>query len=222
VHNPELLRKLAGDRVASARPEPRRETDRLRREPRAAKVSRSLGRSTWQSAKERGRRFPGRGRVPRLGFPAYAALGDQPPVQRSAQAAGQPAPLAGVGGPRPALVVNEAAALLRGEADLVLAGLGRPVPVPVKLGVLAHADLERLSALGRYRRRGSVRRTWGTLMASVAGELALSCRTPLALANLQAQILVPLELEVLAGRRYFGSDEDLAGYVRRHVLSLSC
>ena len=120
------------------------------------------------------------------------------------------------------LVVDEATAILRGQADLTTAALGRPVPVSVKLGVLAHADLERLSALGRYSRRGLVVRTWGTTMASVAGELARHCGTQDALAVVQAGILVPLELEVLAGRCNFESDEDLADHLRRNVLCASC
>ena len=96
---------------------------------------------------------------------------------------------------------DRAAAWLRGEGDLVTAGMGRTVPVPVQLGVLAHADIDRLRTLGRFCRRGSVRRTWGTDMARLAGDLAESTGTAEKLRQVQAEVLVPLELDVLAGRR---------------------
>ena len=41
---------------------------------------------------------------------------------------------------------------LRGRADLLIAGMGGQVPVVVQLGVLAHADLDRLADLGHRRR----------------------------------------------------------------------
>jgi hypothetical protein len=110
--------------------------------------------------------------------------------------------------------LDEATAWLRGEGDLLTAGMGRPVPVVVQIGVLAHADLERLANLGRYCRRGSVRRAWGTPLAALAGELAGSCKSPEDLRNLQAQLLIPLEDEVLAGRRCFANREQLISHLR--------
>jgi hypothetical protein len=95
---------------------------------------------------------------------------------------------------------ERAAAWLRGEGDLVTAAMGRPVPVAMQLGVLAHADLKRLRTLGRYSRRGSVRRTWGTEMARMAGDLAEVAGSTERLGRLQAEVLVPLELDILAGR----------------------
>src|SRR5271154_253888 len=98
-------------------------------------------------------------------------------------------------------ITDDAAAWLRGEGDLLRAGMGRVVPVPVQIGVLAHASLDRLSTLGRYYRRGSIRRTWGSDMAGLAGELAGFAASPEQLRHIQSDILVPLELDVLAGRR---------------------
>jgi hypothetical protein len=112
-----------------------------------------------------------------------------------------------------ALATNEAVAWLRGEGDLLTAGMGRTVPVTVQVGVLAHASLNRLSALGRYSSRGSIRRTWGSDMARLAGELARFAASPAQLRHIQADILVPLELDLLAGRRRFTSRSDLIEYL---------
>lgn len=118
-----------------------------------------------------------------------------------------------------AVLVEEAAAWLRGEADLVTAALGRRVPIVVQLGVLAHARRDRLADLGRYCRRGSVRRAWGTEMARLAGDIAEQCPTPEGLIRLQADVLVPLELDVVAGRLAFTSGEDAVAYVRDRIRS---
>jgi hypothetical protein len=102
-------------------------------------------------------------------------------------------------------VADAAANWLTGQGDLIYAGMGRPVPVTVQLGVLAHADLDRLKDLGRLSRRGSVRRAWGTEMAQLAGDVARRAATPERLRRLQAKVLVPLELDVLAGRTQLSS-----------------
>lgn len=112
---------------------------------------------------------------------------------------------------------DDAAAWLRGEGDLLSAGMGRVVPVPVQIGVLAHASLDRLSALGRYYRRGSIRRTWGSDMARLAGDLARIAASPEQLRQIQADTLVPLELDVLAGRRRFASRSDLIEYLSSRI-----
>jgi hypothetical protein len=125
----------------------------------------------------------------------------RPATTRLARAADSPA-------------LDEATAWLRGEGDLLTAAMGRPVPVVVQLGVLAHADLERLTNLGRYRRRGSIRRAWGTPMAALAGELASLCTSAEDLRRLQAQLLIPLEDDVLAGRRRFANREQLISHLR--------
>lgn len=114
-------------------------------------------------------------------------------------------------------VADQAEALLRGDGDLVIAALGRRVPVVVQLSVLAHAELDRLANLGRYCRRGSIRRAWGTEMAQLAGDLARYCRSPESLRRLQAEILVPLELDVLSQRRAFACREDLVAHVREAI-----
>ncbi|HLM95796.1 MAG TPA: hypothetical protein VK283_05730 [Acidimicrobiales bacterium] len=115
------------------------------------------------------------------------------------------------------LLADEVAAWLRGEADMVTAAMGRRVPVAVQLGVLAHAPLDRLRDLGRYSRRGSVRRAWGTDMARLAGDIARCCGSQGDLARLQSDVLAPLELDVVAGRRVFSCREDAVTYVRDHV-----
>ena len=88
---------------------------------------------------------------------------------------------------------------LRARADLLIAGMGGQVPVVAQLGVLAHADLGRLADLGRNSRPEAVRRAWGTEMARLANELAALAATSDWLAALQRGVLVPLELDVLAG-----------------------
>ena len=105
-----------------------------------------------------------------------------------------------LGAPATAEPAARAEDWLRGRADLLIAGMGGQVPVVVQLGVLAHADLGRLADLGRNSRRGAVRRAWGTEMARLAGDLAALAATPGRLAALQHDVLVPFELEVLAGR----------------------
>ncbi len=118
-----------------------------------------------------------------------------------------------------ALLAEEAAAWLQGEGDLLTAALGRRVPIVAQLGVLAHARLARLQDLGRYCRRGSVRRAWGTEMARLAGDIARLCGSQEALTRLQADVLVPLELDVVAGRRAFACREDAITYVRACIQS---
>jgi hypothetical protein len=92
--------------------------------------------------------------------------------------------------------------------------MGGLVPVVVQLGVLAHADLNRLANLGRYSSHGSVRRAWGTEMASLAGDLADLAATPERLSALQRDLLVPLELEALAGRAEFLTSAGAISYLR--------
>jgi hypothetical protein len=106
---------------------------------------------------------------------------------------------------------------LRGQADLLMAAMGGQVPLVVQLGVLAHADLGRLADLGRNSRLGSVRRAWGTEMARLAGDLAALAATPQRLAALQRDLLVPLELEALAGRAGFSTRADAISYLRSQL-----
>jgi hypothetical protein len=134
-----------------------------------------------------------------------------PPSGEPARSVSPPRRNGGVDG---TWVTDEATAWLRGEGDLLTAATGRPLSVPVQIGVLAHASLERLGDLGRYSQRGSVRRSWGTEMARLAGEVARLGQSAEGLRRLQAEHLVPLELDVLAGRRSFASRGELAAHVR--------
>jgi hypothetical protein len=106
---------------------------------------------------------------------------------------------------------------LQGNGDLLIAGMGGQVPVAVQLGVLAHADLNRLADLGSNRRLGSVRRAWGTQMARLAGDLADFAATPRRLAALQRDLLVPLELKALGGRAEFSTRAGAISYLRSHL-----
>jgi hypothetical protein len=106
---------------------------------------------------------------------------------------------------------------LQGNGDLLIAGLGGQVPVAVQLGVLAHADLNRLADLGGHRRLGSVRRAWGAEMAGLAGDLAEFAATPQRLAALQRDLLVPIELMALGGRAEFSTRAGVISYVRSHL-----
>lgn len=107
-----------------------------------------------------------------------------------------------MGTPASAEPAGQAGDWLQGQGDLLIAGMGGQVPAVVQLGVLAHADLGRLADLGRNSRLGSVRRAWGTEMARLAGDLTVLATTPERLAALQRDLLVPLELEALAGRAH--------------------
>ena len=107
-----------------------------------------------------------------------------------------------LGAPATAEPAARAEDWLRGPGRSAHRGMGGQVPAVVQLGVLAHADLGRLANLGRNRRLGSVRRAWGTEMARLAGDLTVLAATPERLAALQRDLLVPLELEALAGRAH--------------------
>ena len=96
--------------------------------------------------------------------------------------------------------------------------MGGQVPVAVQLGVLAHASLNRLADLGQHSRLGSIRRAWGTEMARLAGDLAALAATPERLAALQRGLLVPLELQALAGRAEFSTRAGAISYLRSQLL----
>jgi hypothetical protein len=119
-----------------------------------------------------------------------------------------------IGVPVQADPASQAQSWLNGTGDLVFIGQRGLVPLAVRLGVLAHADMSRLTELGRNRGRGSVRRTWGTEMAGLAGDIAQHAGAAEALAAFQRDILLPLELELLAGHVTFDSSGDLIAYVR--------
>ena len=122
-----------------------------------------------------------------------------------------------LGAPTNAEPAAQAEDWLRGWADLLIAGMGGQVSVVVQLGVLAHADLGRLADLGRNSRRGSVRRAWGTEMARLAGDLAALAATPDRLAALQCDVLVPLELAVLAGHGDVSTRAGVISHLRNQL-----
>jgi hypothetical protein len=122
-----------------------------------------------------------------------------------------------MGNPASAEPTGQAGDWLQGQGDLLIAGMGGQVPVAVQLGVLAHADLNRLAGLGRNRRLGSVRRAWGTQMARLAGDLAGFAATPQRLAALQRNLLVPLELKALGGNAEFSTRAGAVSYLRSHL-----
>ena len=118
-----------------------------------------------------------------------------------------------LGAPANAEPAAQAEDWLRGRADLLIAGMGGQVPVVAQLGVLAHADLGRLADLGRNSRLGAVSRTWGTEMAGLAALAA----TPDRLAVLQRDVLVPLELDVLAGRADVSTRAGVISHLRTQL-----
>ena len=122
-----------------------------------------------------------------------------------------------LGAPASADPAGQAGDWLQGKGDLLIAGMGGRVPVAVQLGVLAHADLGRLADLGSNRRRGSVRRAWGTQMARLAGDLAAFAATPQRLAALQRDLLVPLELKALGGHAEFATRAGAVSYLRNQL-----
>ena len=108
-----------------------------------------------------------------------------------------------LGAPASADPAAQAGDWLRGQGDLLIAGMGGQVPVAVQLGVLAHADLSRLANLGSNRRLGSVRRAWGTQMARLAA--------------LQRDLLVPLELEAVGGHAELSTRAGAISYLRSQL-----
>jgi hypothetical protein len=122
-----------------------------------------------------------------------------------------------LGVPASAEPAGQAGDWLQGKGDLLIAGMGGQVPVAVQLGVLAHADLNRLADLGHNHRLGSVRRAWGTPMARLAGDLADFAATPQRLAALQRDLLVPLELKALGGHAEFSTRAGAISYLRSQL-----
>ena len=122
-----------------------------------------------------------------------------------------------LGAPASADPAAQAGDWLRGQGDLLIAGMGGQVPVAVQLGVLAHADLSRLADLGRNRRLGSVRRASGTQMARLAGDLADFAATPQRLAALQRDLLVPIELKALGGHAELSTRAGAISYLRSQL-----
>ena len=108
-----------------------------------------------------------------------------------------------LGTPASADPAAQAGDWLQGQGDLLIAGMGGQVPVAVQLGVLAHADLNRLADLGHNRRLGSVRRAWGTQMARLAA--------------LQRDLLVPLELKALGGHAELSTRAGAISYLRSQL-----
>jgi hypothetical protein len=100
-----------------------------------------------------------------------------------------------LGAPANAEPAAQAEDWLRGRADLLIAGMGR------------------LADLGRNSRLGAVRRTWGTEMAGLAALAA----TPDRLAVLQRDVLVPLELDVLAGRADVSTRAGVISHLRTQL-----
>lgn len=109
---------------------------------------------------------------------------------------------------------SQAESWLSGTGDLAFAALRGQVSLTVRLEVLAHADINRLAELGRNCRRGSVRRTWGTEMARLAGDIAERAGTAEALVAIQRGVLLPLELKLLAGQVTCAGASDLIAYLR--------
>lgn len=122
-----------------------------------------------------------------------------------------------LGAPANAEPAAQAEDWLGGRADMLIAGMGGQVPVVAQLGVLAHADLGRLADLGRNSRLGAVRKAWGTEMARLAGDLAALAATPERLVALQRDVLVPLELEVLAGRADVSTRAGVISHLRNQL-----
>ena len=123
-----------------------------------------------------------------------------------------------LGAPATAEPAARAEDWLRGRAaDLLIAGMGGQVPLVVRIGALAHADLGRLADLGRNSRRESVRRAWGTETARLAGDLAGLAASPERLAALQRDLLVPLELQALADRAEFSTSAGAISYLRSQL-----
>jgi hypothetical protein len=122
-----------------------------------------------------------------------------------------------LGAPANAEPAAQAKDWLRARADLPIAGMGGQLPVVAQLGVLAHADLGRLADLGRNSRLGTVRRAWETQMARLASELAALAATSDRLAALQRDVLVPLELDVLAGRADVSTRAGVISHLRNQL-----
>jgi len=122
-----------------------------------------------------------------------------------------------LGAPANAELAAQAKDWLRARADLPIAGMGGQLPVVAQLSVLAHADLGRLADLGRNSRLGAVRKAWGTEMARLAGDLAALAATPERLVALQRDVLVPLELEVLAGRADVSTRAGVISHLRNQL-----
>ncbi|MCU4182858.1 hypothetical protein K6U06_00665 [Acidiferrimicrobium sp. IK] len=94
-------------------------------------------------------------------------------------------------------VVTEAARLIDGTTYDANFGSGRYVRPWTVVGALAHCDLGRLAQL-RTLPPSTPTQSWRATLAYLATELATKASTASDLARLQREVLVPLELELLA------------------------
>jgi hypothetical protein len=94
-------------------------------------------------------------------------------------------------------------ALLAGRFVEQLEESGSPVPSWAWMNLLAHASEETLRQAALGRPTGRVRRTdvWQRAQRYLAGEILDAAARGGTLRSLQAQVLVPLELELMTPRR---------------------
>ena len=110
-------------------------------------------------------------------------------------------------GPRPdkgeaEVLCDEVAAFVTGRSAELFAERGDVVPSWAWLNAAAHRNAERIHALARQLATGAARRQgWDSVAVTVAASLvALSDGSASAMAQLQLERLVPLELALASGR----------------------
>jgi hypothetical protein len=96
-------------------------------------------------------------------------------------------------------IAAECSAFLSGEAAALLESRGRIRPCWAWLNALAHGPESDLERQARSLGRPSTRGRWETANAFLAGELLATSRRGSSMEALQSDVLVPLELDLLAG-----------------------
>lgn len=131
---------------------------------------------------------------------------------------GGPCPPVGVPADKVAQVVAEAAAVVEGRSALRLAASGRPVPGWAWLNTLAHQPPHELAGLvDTAVSKGRATRAWAAAATDIAATLGRLDAVDGA--AIQANLLVPLELTVLAGYP-LPDPARLAGAVRHRAAAL--
>lgn len=111
-------------------------------------------------------------------------------------------------------VVQLAEALIQGDVLIALQERGEAAPAWGYLNLLAHSDR---SSLRRVRDFNQSRRPlsgWGTVVFELIVDILNSAATDEDLESLQRKALVPLELQIWAGKEGLASPQDLDILVR--------
>jgi hypothetical protein len=111
-------------------------------------------------------------------------------------------------------LADEVVAFLEGRLVDFYTFKGRLLPAWVALNRVAHADRSELVALVGGTARGALRAPWATTERFIAARVLSQAPTPKLLEELQAQVLVPVELDMMSSKaKSFDAEQVLAAAI---------